>query len=59
MDIRDASVISGAVRSGQVTAREVAAAALQRIEALDAKLGAFLTVEPERVLARADEIDRT
>lgn len=59
MDIRDASAISDAVRSGQVTAREVAAAALQRIEALDAKLGAFLTVEPERVLARADEIDRT
>ena len=59
MDIRDASTISDAVRSGQVTAREVAAAALQRIEALDAKLGAFLTVEPERVLARADEIDRT
>jgi aspartyl-tRNA(Asn)/glutamyl-tRNA(Gln) amidotransferase subunit A len=59
MDIRDASVISGAVRSGQVTAREVAAAALQSIEALDAKLGAFLTVEPERILARADEIDRT
>ncbi len=59
MDIRDASVISGAIRSGQVTAREVAAAALQRIETLDAKLGAFLTVEPERILARADEIDRT
>lgn len=59
MDIREASTISDAVRSGQVTAREVAAAALQRIEALDAKLGAFLTVEPERVLARADEIDRT
>ncbi len=59
MDIRDASVISGAVRSGEVTAKEVAAAALQRIQALDAGLGAFLTVEPERVLARADEIDRT
>jgi Asp-tRNA(Asn)/Glu-tRNA(Gln) amidotransferase A subunit family amidase len=58
MDIRDAFKIQSAVNSGEISAREVAEAALQRIEAVDGKLGVFLTCDPARVLARADEIDR-
>jgi aspartyl-tRNA(Asn)/glutamyl-tRNA(Gln) amidotransferase subunit A len=59
MELKDACKIRDAVNSGEVSAREVAAAALKRIEEADGKLGAFLTVDPERVLARADEVDRT
>ncbi len=58
MNLKDASKISDAVNSGEISAREVAAVALRRIEAADGKLGAFLTVEPEKVLQRAEEIDR-
>ncbi len=58
MDIRDAYKIQSAVNSGKISAREVAEAALKRIEAIDGKLGVFLTLEPERVLSRADEVDR-
>ncbi len=58
MDIRNACGIQSAVNSGEVSAREVARVALDRIEAVDRSLGAFLTMDPERVLARADEIDR-
>lgn len=58
MNLNDAHKICNAVNTGEVSAREVSEAALRHIEAADSKLGAFLTVEPERVLARADEIDR-
>jgi len=58
MNIRDAYSIQNAVNSGEISAREVAEIALKRIEATDGRLGAFLTVEPSRVRARADEIDR-
>lgn len=58
MELRDAHKIRNAVNSGEISAREIAEATLKRIEAVDGKLGAFLTVEPERVRARADEIDR-
>ncbi len=58
MNIRDAYSIKSAVNSREISAREVAGIALKRIDAADGKLGAFLTVDPERVLARADEIDR-
>jgi aspartyl-tRNA(Asn)/glutamyl-tRNA(Gln) amidotransferase subunit A len=57
MDLKDAHKIRDAVNSGEITAREVAQTALKRIEAVDGKVGAFLTVAPEAVLARADEID--
>jgi aspartyl-tRNA(Asn)/glutamyl-tRNA(Gln) amidotransferase subunit A len=59
MNLSDAHQIRDAVNSGKVSAREVAEAALKRIEAVDAKLGAFLTLQPGKILARADEIDRT
>jgi aspartyl-tRNA(Asn)/glutamyl-tRNA(Gln) amidotransferase subunit A len=58
MDLKDARKIRNAVNAGSMSAREVAEAALKRIEAVDSQLGIFLTVEPEKVLARADEVDR-
>jgi aspartyl-tRNA(Asn)/glutamyl-tRNA(Gln) amidotransferase subunit A len=54
----DACEIRDSVRSGSVSAVEVAAAALKRIEEADSRLGAFITVQPERVLERAREVDR-
>jgi len=57
MDIRDAYKIQSAVNSREISAREVAQAALKRIESIDGKLGVFLTIEPARVMARADEVD--
>jgi aspartyl-tRNA(Asn)/glutamyl-tRNA(Gln) amidotransferase subunit A len=59
MDLIDAHKIRDAVNSGTVSAREVVQAAIKRIEAVDAQLGAFLTVEPEKALARAEQIDRS
>jgi aspartyl-tRNA(Asn)/glutamyl-tRNA(Gln) amidotransferase subunit A len=47
MDLTDAHKICNAVNSGEVSAREIAAAALGRIEAVDG-----------RVMARAEAIDR-
>ncbi|MDR0843102.1 MAG: Asp-tRNA(Asn)/Glu-tRNA(Gln) amidotransferase subunit GatA [Acidobacteriota bacterium] len=58
MDIRDAYAIRNAVNAREISAREMAETALGRIEAVDGTLKAFLAVEPERVLARAEEIDR-
>src|SRR6185503_11147993 len=46
------------VRSRQLSAREVVAAHLARIAALDARLGAFLHLDEGGALRRADEIDR-
>jgi aspartyl-tRNA(Asn)/glutamyl-tRNA(Gln) amidotransferase subunit A len=50
--------IRDAVGRRDVSAVEVCRAFLARIERDDRSLGAFITVEPERVLARAAEIDR-
>jgi 1-carboxybiuret hydrolase len=52
-----AQAIAAAVKSGKVSAREVAQAALKRIEARDSALGAFTDVTAERALAKADAID--
>ncbi|BDG03309.1 Asp-tRNA(Asn)/Glu-tRNA(Gln) amidotransferase subunit GatA [Anaeromyxobacter oryzae] len=46
-----------AVASRRVSARALVDAALARIEATDAKLGAFLAVTPERARAAADAAD--
>src|SRR5688572_23745370 len=46
------------VRDRSVSAREVAEAFLARIDAVDGALGAFLRVDREGALARADELDR-
>lgn len=58
MNLRDAHQIRDAVNSGEITAKEVATMALRRIEEADRKLGAFITCDAEKVLARAGEIDR-
>jgi aspartyl-tRNA(Asn)/glutamyl-tRNA(Gln) amidotransferase subunit A len=57
MDLRNAHDIRDAVNSQTISAREVAESALKRIESTDRALGAFLTVDSQKVLARAGEID--
>ena len=49
---------AAAVRARQVSPVELVEHALDRIEALDARLGAFLTVTPERALAAARRAER-
>ena len=49
---------AAAVRAGEVSPTELVQHCLTRIEALDAELGAFLTVPPERALAAAAVADR-
>src|SRR3954453_15294589 len=44
---------AAAVRAGEVSPTELVEHSLARIEALDAKLGAFITVTPERALEAA------
>ncbi len=46
------------VTRGEASATEVCRAFLDRIDRLDPALRAFITVEPERVLSRAAEVDR-
>ncbi|MFQ5777726.1 MAG: Asp-tRNA(Asn)/Glu-tRNA(Gln) amidotransferase subunit GatA [Terriglobia bacterium] len=46
------------LRTRALTARQVAEQHLERIRERDARLGAFLTLCPERALAQADETDR-
>lgn len=58
MKLDDAIKIRDNVGAGRISAAEVAAAALERIEELDNRLRAFITVEPERVLERAGDVDR-
>src|SRR5260221_604743 len=49
---------AAAIAAGTVSAREVTAACLARIEAVDPQVRAFVAVEPERALAAADAADR-
>jgi aspartyl-tRNA(Asn)/glutamyl-tRNA(Gln) amidotransferase subunit A len=48
---------AAAVRAGRLTARKAVEDSLARIEALDSELGAFICVDREQALRRADEID--
>ena len=57
MNLKDAHRIRDTVNSGEATAKDWVEAALKRIDAVDSKLGVFLTVDPETVLKRADEVD--
>ncbi len=52
-----ANAIAYAVHDGQVSAREVVAAALARVRAKDGALNSFTAITEQRALARADEID--
>ncbi len=58
MNLSCAMEIRKAVNRRQVSAVEVAEAFLARIEAVEEAVRAFITVEPERVRARAREVDR-
>jgi Asp-tRNA(Asn)/Glu-tRNA(Gln) amidotransferase A subunit family amidase len=59
MDFRDVTVaeLADQVTRGAVSARELAQAALDRIEALDGGVGAFVAVDAEAALAEADAVD--
>lgn len=54
----DATTMAEAVRSKQVSATELAKAAIARVAALDPKLHAFCTPTPEVTLAEAAAVDR-
>ncbi len=53
-----ATELLAGLQAGELTSRELTAAYLARIEAADPELGAFLSVDAETALARADRIDR-
>ena len=53
---RPATELAGLVRSGSVSARELVEASLERIEALDPALNAFVDVYAEDALAAADAV---
>ena len=53
----DATAIAAAVSGGTASARDIVAAALDRIARLDGQVGAFTDVLGERALARADALD--
>ena len=53
---RPASELAALVRSGEITARELVGASLDRIEALDGQVNAFTHVDHDGALAAADAI---
>lgn len=54
---RTATEIADDVRAGRASARDVVADHLDRIAALDAKVGAFMVVRTQEALAEADAVD--
>ncbi len=60
MDFRDTTVsaLAASVRAGEVSARELVAASLERIEALDEKINAFVAVDGERAMEQAAAVDQ-
>ncbi len=52
-----AEAMAAAVRKGEISARALIAATLERIAARNPKLGAFTDVTGARALARAEAID--
>jgi len=53
-----ATELAALLRRGEVSAREVVTAYLQRIDAVDGRINAIPTLVPERALEEADEADR-
>jgi amidase len=49
--------VAALVRGGEIAAREAVSAALERIEAMDDRLNAFVEVDAERALEAADKIE--
>jgi amidase len=54
----DATELAGLVRSGEVAPRELVAASIARIEALNPRLNAVVTPMFEQALAAAERVDR-
>ena len=50
--------LSTRLRQGEITARQLVEAALDRIDAIDGQINAFISVDPEGALAHADDIDQ-
>jgi Asp-tRNA(Asn)/Glu-tRNA(Gln) amidotransferase A subunit family amidase len=59
MNRPDATAMAAAVRSGETTAMELVAAALERIDERDGEVNSFTVVLREDALARAQEIDES
>jgi len=57
VNLKSAFEIREAVCAGRISSREIAEAALRRIEAVDPVLHAFITVEADRALRRAADVD--
>jgi amidase len=55
--LKPAHELAAMVRRGEVSSRELVTASLERIEALDHRVGAFVDVDAERALAAADAVD--
>jgi amidase len=55
--LKPVSEVAALVRGGEIAAREAVSAALERIEAVDDRLNAFVEVDAERALAAAAEIE--
>src|SRR3954452_10906915 len=53
---RPATELAGLVRSGELSARELVQASLERIDALDPELNAFVDVFHDDALAAADAV---
>ena len=50
--------LSARLQQGEITARQLVEAALDRIGAIDGQINAFISVDPEGALAHADDIDQ-
>ena len=59
MDLLNTSLrqLAAALRERRISSRELASAYLDRIDGLDSRLNAFITVDPERTLKQADLAD--
>jgi aspartyl-tRNA(Asn)/glutamyl-tRNA(Gln) amidotransferase subunit A len=55
--MEDIQTLAAALRARKVSSRELVAESLRRIERLDPKLNAFITVTGEAALARASQLD--
>ncbi len=60
VELTDLTVLEAikAVQGGQVSSRELTQASLDRIDALEPKLRAFITQTPDLALAQADAVDQ-
>jgi amidase len=54
---RPATELARLVKAGEVTSRELTESCLERIEALDAELNAFVHLDPDGALATADAVE--